>query len=127
MRRASTSFGAGSIEQAWLAGRMLFSMWLDLLGQYPPWESELLLALFRQFRYISIGYSLSAEDDCTWIHFDSGPATAQAIQEQNNIFNLFQGEAGDFLDPNAAEVSQWYPVANQVQALPFMQAQMHHS
>src|SRR5260370_39036647 len=126
-RRSSASLGAGSIKQAWLAGRMLFSMQLDLLGQYPPWESELLLALFHQFRSISIGYSLSTKDDCTWIHFDSRPAAAQAIQEQNNLFDLFQGEAGAFLDPNAAEVSRWYPVANKVQALPFMWAQRHHS
>src|SRR6266478_8339177 len=122
MRRSSPSLGAGSIKQAWPAGRILFSMWLDLLGWYPPWESELLLALFCRFHSISIGYSLSAEDDCTWIHFDSRPAAAQAIQEQNNLFDLFQGKAEAFPDPNAAEVSQWYPVANEVQALSFMQA-----
>src|SRR5260370_17607777 len=106
MRRSSSSLGAGSIEQAWPAGRMLFSMWLDLLGQYPPQESELLLALFHRFHSISIGYSLSTEDDCAWIHFDSRPATAQAIQEQNNIFDLFQGTAESSLVPNPPQISQ---------------------
>src|SRR5260370_17958061 len=101
---------------------MIFSMQLDLLGWYQPRESKLLLALFHRFCSMSIGYSLSTKDDCAWIHFNSGPATAQAIQEQNNIFDLFQGKAEAFLDPNAAEVSQWYPVTNEVQALPFMLA-----
>ena len=80
-------------------------MQLDLVGLYLPWESELLLALFHQFHSISIGYSLSAEDQHAWIHFDSRLAAAQAIQEQNNIFDLFQDEAEAFPDPNAAEVS----------------------
>ena len=80
-------------------------MQLDLVGLYLPQESELLLVLFCWFHSISIGYSLSTKDQHAWIHFNSRPAAAQAIQEQNNVFNLFQDEAEAFLDPNAAQVS----------------------